>query len=570
MKNKREEINMNKVKLSILTATTLSLGTTLFGANLPNSSDILRQVEPPKFQKEETVLPQIKVPTYKSPMIANNSIKIGVKSFRITNSSKFNEEELKTLIKDYENKELTFAQLTEATEIITNYYRDNGYFVARAYLPAQELSKTDAIIEISIIEGYYGKFNVENSSLVDNETLNGYMNNLQGSIISTKSLERQMLLVDDLGGVKIVNAEILTGQSVGTSDFKITTQTEPKYYGYVIGDNYGSRYTGEYRANATGYVNSLTGKGDVLSVSTLDSTTGNLINGRIAYNLPIGYSGLSFNSSLAYTTYKIGKEFKHLDIKGDSTNFDMGLKYAFIKTRDHTLDTSLTYTNINSLDKDNYQEDREKNINSLKLSLNDKLKTSIFDKVGNLESAMAIVVGNAKLNSYAKSIDTINSNGYYSKLTASISQNQSLTSTLSLLASISGQIALNRNLQGVEDFSVGGANGVRAYTDSELSGDKGYISTLELIYNLPIIYGIRHNISTFIDHSKVWNNKETVGNVKVESRELNDIGLGYSLYYGDFSIKSTYAHGFGVDKTPTGDGDNRNLNRVFIQAIMKF
>lgn len=561
---------MNKVKSSILVAMTLSLGTTLFGANLPSSSDILRQVEPPKFQKEETVLPQIKVPTYKAPMIANNSIKIGVKSFKITNSSKFSELELQALVKDYENKELTFAQLTEVTQIITTYYREKGYFVARAYLPAQELSKTDAIVEISIIEGYYGKFNVENDSLVNSETINGFMNNLQGGIISTKSLERQMLLVDDLGGVKIVNAEILSGQTTGTSDFTITTQSEPKYYGYVIADNYGSRYTGESRVNATGYVNSLTGRGDVLGLSTLDSTNKDLINGRVSYSLPIGYSGLSFNSSVAHTSYKIGKEFKNLDIKGNSTNFDMGLKYVFVKTREHTLDTSLTYTNANSLDKDNYQENRKKNINSLKLSLNDNLKTSMFNKVGNLESAMAIVVGNANLNSYAKSIDTLNSDGNYSKLTASISQNQLLTQNISLLASLSGQIALNRNLQGTEDFSAGGPNGVRAYTDSELSGDKGYLSTLELSYNLPTIMGIKHTLSTFVDHSKVWNNKEAVGSVIIESREINDIGLGYSLYKGDFSIKSTYAHGFGVDKTPTGDGDNRNLNRVFVQAIFRF
>ncbi len=561
---------MKKIKPSKLLLPTTLFVTSLFSANPPSSSDILRQIEPLKLQKEETPLPQIKVPVYKTPMISNNSIKIGVKGFKITNNSLFNEQQLQYLIKEYENKELTFSQLVEITEIITSYYRDNGYFVARAYLPEQELSKENALIEISIIEGYYGKLTMKNNSIVNEDVLSRYMNKLQGEVVSTKSLERQMLLVDDLGGVKIVNAEIVSGQTVGTSDFVITSQDEPKYYGYAIGDNYGSRYTGEYRINATGYVNSLANRGDILNLSTLSSTTGNLKNGRINYNLPIGYDGLNFNSSLGYTTYKIGKEFKHLDIKGTSTNFDMGIKYPCIRTREHNLELSLTFTNTHAIDKDNYQDDREKYLNSLEFSLNDNLKTSFFDNRGRLDSSIAFTVGDVNLNNYAKSIDTLNSNGSYSKLTASISQNQSLTQNLSLLASVSGQIALSRNLEGIEDFSVSGVNGVRAYTDSELSGDKGYLSTLELTYNLSPINSIKHNISTFIDHSKVWNNKEAIGNAKIESRELNDIGLGYSLYYGEVSIRSTYAHGFGVDKTPTGDGDNKNLNRVYVQAMIKF
>jgi hemolysin activation/secretion protein len=561
---------MNKIQISII-STSLLLSLNLFGATPPSSSDILRQVEPQKLEQKESMIPQIKIPIYKAPMVSDNGIKIGVKSFKITNNSVYSENAIVSIIKEYEGKDLTFSQLNEITSIITKYYRDNGYFVARAYIPAQELSKTDAIVEISVIEGNYGNINIKNNSIVESSVVQNYMNSLKdNSVISTPNLEKQMLLIDDLGGVKVVNAEIFSGKEVGTSDFTITTESEPKYYGYVIADNYGSRYTGEYRATAAGYINSLSGKGDVLGISTLTSNTTDMKNARVNYSLPLRTDGLSLDSSLSYSTYKIGKEFKNLDIKGNLTTFDIGLSYPLIKTRVHTLTTSLTYASKIANDIDNYQDDRRKNINSLKASLDDTLKTFLMGKNGILQSSISITSGNTNLNNHAKSIDTINSDGNYTKVNVSVSQNQSLMQNLSLLTSFSAQTALNRNLDGTEDLSVGGVYGVRAYTDSELSGDKGYIASLGLNYNLPVINGIRHSASTFIDHAKVWNNTKDVSGTSPESRVLNDVGIAYNLEYKDFSVKTTYAHGFGSDKTPTGDGNDTNLNRVFLQAIMRF
>ncbi|MDD2698241.1 MAG: ShlB/FhaC/HecB family hemolysin secretion/activation protein [Arcobacteraceae bacterium] len=563
---------MNKIQLSIIT-TTLLVGSSLLGATPPSSSDILRQAKPVTIEKKESIIPEIKAPSYKAPMVADKGLKIGVKGFTISNNTVFSDKELQELIKEYVGKELTFNQLNEVASIITKHYRNKGYFVARAYIPAQELSKTDAIVEIAIVEGLYGNFTIQNSSLVQDKSLHGYMNKLtNGEVISSKSLDRQMLIIDDLSGVSVTNIEILPGSEVGKSDFNIKTEAEPKYTGYAIADNYGSRYTGEYRLNVAGNINSLTKRGDTLGLSVLGSNTAEMKNGRLSYSTPLGYSGFTLDSSLAFTTYELGKEFENLDIKGKSTVFDIGVNYPIIKTRTHTLETSLIYTFKNSVDEDNYQANREKNINSAKLSLSDSLKTVFFGKSGMAKSSISLTAGKVNLNDYAKTIDTINADGGYSKLNLSFSQNQSLTRNLSLLGSVSGQIALERNLDGGEDFSAGGAYGVRAYTDSELSGDKGYLASLELSYQLPVLKGINHSISTFLDHAKVWDNKEDVASVSPQSRLLSDVGVGYNLAYKDLSLKLSYAHGFGPkdERTPTADGTNTNLNRAFVQAMMRF
>ena len=77
-------------------------------------------------------------------------------------------------------------------------------------------------------------------------------------------------------------------------------------------------------------------------------------------------------------------------------------------------------------------------------------------------------------------------------------------------------------------------------------------------------------MSLFVDHAKVWDNKDPLAGEEQESRLLSAGGVGYSLAYKDFSLKASYAHGFGADKTPTGDGTDTNLNRAFVQAMMRF
>lgn len=557
---------MKKINISIIT-TSLLLGSSLYGVTPPSSSDILRQAEPIKVEKEPSILPQIKESSYKAPIVADKGVKIGVKNFTISQNSVMSEAELLGLIKEYEGKELTLNELNDVASILTKHYRNKGYFVSRAYIPAQELSKTEATVEIAIIEGLYGNFTLKNSSFVKDSVVQGFMDKLSsGEIISTKSLERQMMLVDDLGGVQITNVEIFPGAEVGKSDFTITSEAEAKYYGYVIADNYGSRYTGEYRLNVAGYINSLTKKGDVLGISAISSNSGDMANGRVSYNTPLGYSGLSLDSSVAYTTYEIGKEFENLDIKGKSSTFDIGVKYPLIKTRNHTLETSLTYAYKDATDEDNYQADREKKVNSLKLALSDSLKTIS----GAFESSIAITSGDIALNDYAKSNDTLQTDGKYTKLNVLLGYTQSLPKNFFLSTKISGQTSLQSNLDGGEDFSAGGAYGVRAYTDSELSGDKGYLASLELFYKLPQIKMLNHTLSLFADHAKVWDNKEVVAGVNPKSRLLSAGGVGYTLSFKDFSLKASYAHGFGADKTPTGDGDDTNLNRAFVQAMMRF
>jgi hemolysin activation/secretion protein len=89
--------------------------------------------------------------------IENNSSsteedKILVKEFVFDGDIKaFTNDELKKVIADLYNKELTFNEIQSAAVRIKNFYNKKGYFLANATIPRQEV--TNGIVIIYIVEG---------------------------------------------------------------------------------------------------------------------------------------------------------------------------------------------------------------------------------------------------------------------------------------------------------------------------------------------------------------------------------------------------------------------------------
>lgn len=555
------------VTLSLITASTL------LGANPPSSGDILRQVEPPKgMVGEQKVLPTIPQKEYKAPLIGDDNAKVYVKTFRITGNTVLGSDELLALTTPYQNKELSLGQMKEVASEITKYYRNKGYFVARAYIPAQELSQ--GVVEIAIIEGLYGSFEMKNSSRVKTEQVQGFMDKLKGGdIVSTYSLERQMLLINDLSGATVTNAEVLPGKEVGTSDFRITVEPTQAYSGYAILDNYGSKYTGRERVNVSGTINSISGKGDSLGLSLMQSVNSGLRNGRINYVTPIGYNGLKLDTSVSATHYKLAEEFSNLEGKGDTKTVNATLNYPIIKTRDHSLNITTSYDYKGMIDVSSGNE-TQKHTQSLTVSLNDNQKTAIKGKPGQLSSSISLTKGNLSLDSdYAQSQDDagIHTKGSYHKVSFSMSHSQFITSDITLQTSLKAQMSMNKNLDSSEDFSVGGAYGVRGYSDGELSGDTGYQFSIEPTYNLPTIELINHKVSCFFDTGKVFKNDNTFNTDKNE-RTLHSVGIGYFASYKNVSLKTTLSHGFGngSDHKPQSESAGNNGSKLLSQLSWFF
>lgn len=123
--------------------------------------------------------------------------------------------------------------------------------------------------------------------------------------------------------------------------------------------------------------------------------------------------------------------------------------------------------------------------------------------------------------------------GSYHKFNTDINHIRRLGNVCNLHLNFHGQLA-SKDLDGSEQFVLGGANGVRAYPQGEASGDSGYQATAELRYATPLP---NLTLATYID----WGEVE-LGKSYGQHRNLAGWGIG--LQYArsnDYYLRLDYA-----------------------------
>lgn len=535
--------------------------------NLPNvnSSTINKQLQAPRDiptkQKEIIDIEGAKNIELLKDDGSNKTILI--KSFEISGNTKMSTAKIMQSIKEFENKELTFKQLQEVTQIITKLYRDKNYFVARAYLPAQNIENNNNKLQIKIIEGKYGKIKVDNKSLLSDNTIQEIFDNNSKSkgVINYDDMQKSILLVNDRAGVKVTKAQISQGDELGTSNFDIETVATPRVGGYLILDNYGSRYTGYYRAQLLTNINNLAKVGDKLTLSGLVSNGANLKNGRIAYELPLNSYGLMADIAYTRTDYSLTKEYEKLDAFGNSNVYEMGLSYPILLQTEQALFAKMKFFHKDLNDYIYNEKYENKFLNSIVTSLDYEKNYYIGNYPSRLFSTLDFTVGNVNTKNGKQ-------DGRYSKVEAYASNEIAFNEIFGLNTSLATQKAFsNKNLDGNEQLSLGGTYGVKVYPYSEQSGDNGYIFTNEVIATLPNINSYSHKVGLFYDIADAYRVHPEL-DAGFERKKLKDIGLGYYSKYKDFFAKVQVAWTANSQAVKSESGAHQNSKILFQTGVV--
>ena len=93
--------------------------------------------------------PEFRIEQRAAPAAAADQVKVIVNSLRITGATAFSESDLLALTGFTPGSELTLVDLEGMAAKISRHYRRSGYFVARAYLPAQEIKDNAVTIAVS-------------------------------------------------------------------------------------------------------------------------------------------------------------------------------------------------------------------------------------------------------------------------------------------------------------------------------------------------------------------------------------------------------------------------------------
>ena len=538
-------------KKSVMTAALLAAGQAASAQQAPSAGTQLQQIPPPPVPgKAEPDIRIERSAALSDPVAGGATFRVA--SLRVTGNTLFSEGDLIAAANVAPGSNLTLADLREAAARISAHYNSRGYFLAQAYLPAQDI--TDGAVTIAVVEGRYGKIDVRNrvnlSSRLTAERLNGLDS---GGAVANAPLERRLLLLSDTPGI-LVKSTLAPGATVGTSDLIVDIAPGRRVTGSVEADNGGNRYTGTYRAGGSINLNNPTGLGDLLSLRLLASE-GGLAYGRASYQAPVGDGtvGVAFT----HLRYELGREFERLNADGSADIFSLFGSYPLIRSRNANLyalagaDVKLLEDRIGLV-----SAESDKQVRVATIGFSGDSRDHLGGGGWNSYSA-GWAIGDLDIQSpveRAADALTARSHGGFSKVQGNVARLQSVSGPLSLYGSLRGQLAFD-NLDSSEKMELGGAYGVRAYPEGEAYGDQGYIGTIEarlMLGQWAAALPGQLQLIGFVDAGEVEYSQDPWF---AGSNHASRSGFGGGLsWFGphDLTLKASYARKLGDAETTSG------------------
>ena len=265
----------------------------------------------------------------------------------------------------YEDKALTAAALSsvdhlrgapldagtlqQALESFTDFYRNKGYTLSQAYLPAQSI--VDGWVDLAVVNPKYNNFNLENVSYVSDDYMKYLMTDvyeLEGKDIVEGELDERLLKLSDIGTFNIAG-QIDNSDAAGLYrdvDFQAAPDGDQVNFA-VFADNYGNKSAGRYRFGGLMEVISPAGMADRLSVVYARSNE-KQNNYSINYRIPVNSHPTVVGLDLCYSDYELAGMYRELGAQGHSLSAEAYFIEPLLRSYDHKLSLTggITYRDI--------------------------------------------------------------------------------------------------------------------------------------------------------------------------------------------------------------------------------
>jgi hemolysin activation/secretion protein len=545
----------------------------------PTAGQVQRELAAPapSLPKADPVLP--KAQEVRPQLRPASNFSTTLNGVRFSGNTQIMETDLQLLIIESLGKKLDFNGLQGMADAVSNFYRSKGYFVARAYLPQQEIK--DGIVEIALLEGRVGQTavkqegSVRTASSVGQGLLNA--NVPVGSIVQEKALERAALLANDLPGI---DATINLDPGANTGETNVTLNlNEGKLFNATVDlDNHGNRFTGQYRLGTTLSLNSPFGLGDQVTLRLM-RTDEKLAMVRGSYSLPVGTNGGRVGLAASRVVFEVCCQPAGFSPSGASTQLTAFGVYPLERQRDRSIFLTANYDNKQQRNQSGVAQVGERELDVITLGSSLQSRDSVGGGGVNFAN-LSLGLGHLEIkDALGQTSDAASSRaaGNFAKFGLQGSRIQRLNSQFSVYGGVNAQWA-NKNLDSAEKFALGGATGVRGYPSGEGSGDEGYVAQIELRADLPVDGATQWQTFLFYDHGgvKVNNTNFVAGGLTPNSYNLQSWGIGLNVSRaGMFQIRALWAkkagNNLGATAPNFNDVDGRKgKERLWFQAVTQF
>jgi hemolysin activation/secretion protein len=468
-----------------------NIATGLASPRIPPAGVVERQIEQ-EYEAEkieaEKAIPLLEIDIPEDQLDVGDE-KVSIEEVSFSGNEVFATKELIKIIAPYLGQLLSMKEIREMCALIQKKYVKSGYFLTRAYTPAQEIQ--DGHLKISILEGKLGEIMVKGNKHYSDDFIRSYFERFRNRAINYDQFLKELLLLSENMDLDVA-AIFMKGHSFGTTDVLLQVKDNRPIHLSLDTNNYGSDNTSQHRTGAKLDWGSLIRYGDTLTViEVVGSPITSLDFTDAIYYIPVNTRGSGFELSYLLANFKTGNVGEDIKFEGKTHIAAAKFIQAINRTRKLSTDffTSFEYKQIQNL--------------------GSGLQSS-FDKLRVLTGGMNIDYrdewsGRNLFAGYMSwgipdilqgmAVDDSESSrqgagGRFVKIGGSGKRFQKLPWDCVLILNGFGQYSFNK-LPLPEQIYIGGVDTVRGYKLAEGLGDQGFVCNLEFRVPPPFLRGHR-------------------------------------------------------------------------------
>lgn len=402
------------------------------------------------------------------------------------------------------NKEITAGELRAALDRVNMLYEEAGYALGRAFVPPQVIQGGTLIIRV--VEGYIGQITIETKSESVRRSIEIFSRRIgEERPLRTATLERYLLLIGDIPGVKIGGK--LTGMNIYTGAATMALKAEHDTFTLATTlDNRADLGGTPFQTYLTGAVNDVLGYGEQLALTVLATARFSTQQYfRLAYSTFVGSDGMRLTFGGSFAKSRAENLPPAFEFDSRSGEIDAALSYPFIRSvKENLVGTAGVYAveAYNDLNGSRFSEDTIRAAYA-DTTYNRRLGTRVsFGSSLRLTEGLGILGGGPDNRTHSR----LGATPWFLKVHGSASIAYAVTDKLAISGRFEGQYSPD-SLYSSEEIAFGGARFARGFDTSEVSGDSGFGTAAQIQYRLDtdMLGGWSITPYTFIDHSKVYN-----------------------------------------------------------------
>jgi hemolysin activation/secretion protein len=537
--------------------------------SIPGSADPLRlqeQVRPAPTRRDRGPMVLLDEPPPSVPEGAD-TMRLALGRIVLDGATVYDLDTLEPLWRELLGQEVSLAELYGVAAAITAKYRNDGYVLSRAVVPAQEIR--DGVVRLEVIEGYVGKITIEGE--VGRESLlRGYADKITAMRpLQLRVLERYLLLLDDLAGATV--SSVLAPLPGEPGAAQLTVEIAQKMIDtFATTDNRGSRFIGPLQAAIGGRLNSVLGLYELTQLRLINTPADfdELRAYDLSHAVPVDTEGTLLTLGINQAWAHPGFLLKPLRVSSTATVTSAMLSHPLIRMRaeNFTLSAGFVATDLHT-----------DLFDGAATLLNDRIRTfqigGLYDfvdgwdgiNVFDLQLSRGLDILSAR-TSGSPNLSRANGRSDFTKLIGDAQRVQSLGGNWSVLLALTGQYAFD-SLLASEQFGIGGVNFVRAYDPAELTGDRGIAGKIELQYGERLDGAVRasYQLYGYYDAGRVWNKQALAGENASASATAAGVGARFTLterISGSVEVAKPLTRNIATE----GDKDPR----VFFSLVARF